>query len=121
MFNIRQKSRKQPDERQERAHFVDCVDPEGIGQLAQDGGADASHPEGEAKEQPCDRAGTSRQQLLRVAGLSLLGHRAERKSLVFRGRGVKGLPYICAAIFAAVIRGGACGGSVQPSLASSIC
>jgi hypothetical protein len=56
-----------------------------------------------------------------LTGLSLLGHRAERKPLVFQERGVKGLPYICAAILAAVIRGDACGGSVQPSLASSIC
>jgi hypothetical protein len=49
--------------------------------------------------------------------LSLLGHRAERKCLVFEERGVKGLPYTGAAIFAAaalaaVIRGGDSGGSI---------
>jgi hypothetical protein len=50
-----------------------------------------------------------------------LGHSAERKLLFSQGIAVKGLPYIGAAIFAAVIRRGACGGRSQPSLASSIC
>ena len=56
-----------------------------------------------------------------LTGLSQLGHRAERKLLFFQGRRSKGLSYIEAAIFAAVMRGGACWGRSQPSLARSIC
>lgn len=49
------------------------------------------------------------------------GRLGERKSLVFQGSIVRGLYYIAADIFAAVMRGGACGGSSQPSWASSSC
>jgi hypothetical protein len=58
---------------------------------------------------------------LELPGLSLLGHMAERKGLILQGHQGKGLSYKGAAIFAAaaVIRGGDCGGRVQPSLSSN--
>ena len=57
-----------------------------------------------------------------LAGPSLLGHLAERKGLISQESQGKGLSYNGAAIFAAaVIRGGDCGGRVQPSLPSNSC
>jgi hypothetical protein len=49
-LNIRQESRKQPDERQERAHVIDGADAHGVGELAEDGSADTAHPERESEE-----------------------------------------------------------------------
>ena len=56
-----------------------------------------------------------------LTGLSLLGHMAKRKGLIFQEWQGKGLSYKGAVIFAAaaVIRGGDCGGRVQPSLPSN--
>src|SRR5436190_7951847 len=61
-----QEGGQQADSRQESADLVNEVDARVIGDLAEDGGGDAGHPEGESEEDTRDHSDFAGEQLLRV-------------------------------------------------------